>query len=279
VHPILFKIFDHPITTFGVMVMFGVVAASLWLGGALRRLGVEQRDAVGDLVTATLISGFLGARILYLIIHPEAYHGLLSIVALWEGGIVSYGGFFGGALGGVWFARRHHLPFVRLGDAVLPALALGQAFGRVGCLLVGDDYGRPWDGPWAVTFSRLEGGLIPNHLVGVPLHPSQIYLSLMNLAIFGITAWLFARRRFDGQVLTATMLLYSVGRFLIEYTRGDDVERGSLGALSTAQWWSLGTAVLAVVLMLRFAARARKSAASAEPGAPDAAADAASVSS
>jgi phosphatidylglycerol:prolipoprotein diacylglycerol transferase len=256
-YPILFKVFDHPITTFGVMVMLGVVAASLWLGTALRRLGVEQRDAVGDLVTATLISGFLGARILYLIIHPEAYHGVLSIVALWEGGIVSYGGFFGGALGGVWFARRHKMSIARLGDAMLPALALGQAFGRVGCLLVGDDYGKPWDGPWAVTFPALEGGLIPPHLVGVPLHPSQIYLSLMNLAIFGITAWMFARRKFDGQVLAATMVLYAVGRFGIEYTRGDDVERGFLGSLSTAQWWSLGTAVLAALLFLRFRSRGR----------------------
>jgi phosphatidylglycerol:prolipoprotein diacylglycerol transferase len=257
-HPILFKIFDHPITTFGVMVMLGVVTASLWLGTALRRLGVERREAVGDLVTVTLISGFLGARILYLIIHPEAYHGVLSIIALWEGGIVSYGGFFGGAAGAIWFARKNHLTVSRLGDAMLPALALGQAFGRVGCLLVGDDYGKPWDGPWAVTFSKIEGGLIPEHLIGVPLHPSQIYLSLMNLAIFGVTAWMFGRRRFDGQVLAATMLLYAIGRFCIEYTRGDDFERGSLGALSTAQWWSLGTAALAVLLYARFRALGRR---------------------
>lgn len=257
-HPILFKIFDHPITTFGVMVMLGVIAASLWLGSALRRLGVERREAVGDLVTVTLISGFLGARILYMVIHPEAYHGLLSIFALWEGGIVSYGGFFGGALGAMWFAKKHHISIPRLGDAMLPALALGQAFGRVGCLLVGDDYGKPWNGPWAVTFAKIEGGLIPDHLIGVPLHPSQIYLSLMNLALFGVTAWMFGRRRFDGQVLTATMVLYAIGRFLIEFTRGDDIERGYLGSLSTAQWWSVGTAVLAALLYVRFRARARR---------------------
>jgi len=140
---------------------------------------------------------------------------------------------------------------------VLPALALGQAFGRVGCLLVGDDYGKPWDGPWAVTFPALEGGLIPPHLIGVPLHPSQIYLSLMNLAIFFITAWMFTRRKFDGQVMAATMVLYAIGRFLVEFTRGDDIERGFLGSLSTAQWWSLGTAALAAILFLRFRARGR----------------------
>jgi phosphatidylglycerol:prolipoprotein diacylglycerol transferase len=256
--PLPFRIFEHEelvVRAFGVMTMLGVIAGFLWLARALRRIGVTERDAVGDLVTICVLTGFIGARWLYLVVHPEAWHGPLSLIAVWEGGIVSYGGFFGGALGGMWYARRHSIPIPRLGDAVLPALALGQAFGRIGCFLVGDDYGKPWDGPWAVRFPRVEGGLIPEHLVGVPLHPAQIYLSLMNLALFGITAYIFSRRRFDGQVLAATMALYSLGRFLVEYTRGDDIERGALGALSTAQWWSLGTAALAGLLYVRFRRR------------------------
>ncbi|MHC5212243.1 MAG: prolipoprotein diacylglyceryl transferase [Planctomycetota bacterium] len=263
-HPILFKVplpfsvFGHDefvLQSFGVMTMLGVLAGALWLVRALRRIGLEERDAVGDLVTVCVLSGFLGARMLYVAVHPEVWHGPISLIAVWEGGIVSYGGFFGGALGGMWYARRHKIPVSRLGDAVLPALALGQVFGRIGCLLVGDDYGKPWDGAWAVRFPRVEGGLIPEHLVGVPLHPAQIYLSLMNLVIFLITAWLFTRRRFDGQVLAATMALYAIGRFLVEYTRGDDAERGGVGALSTAQWWSLGTIALAGVLYTRFRRR------------------------
>jgi phosphatidylglycerol:prolipoprotein diacylglycerol transferase len=264
-HPILFKIpLPFPIfgaeefllRSFGVLTMLGVLAGFVWLSLALRRIGVDGAEATGDLVTICVLTGFLGARWLYLAIHPEAWEGPLSLIAVWQGGIVSYGGFFGGALGGMWYARRHRIPIPRLGDAVLPALILGQAFGRIGCFLVGDDYGKPWDGPWAVSFPRVEGGLIPEHLIGVPLHPAQIYLSLMNLAIFGITAWLFARRRFDGQVLAATMALYAVGRFLVEYTRGDDVERGALGALSTAQWWSIGTLLLTGLLYTRFRRRA-----------------------
>jgi phosphatidylglycerol:prolipoprotein diacylglycerol transferase len=259
-HPILFKIplpgfGDFPVRSFGVMTMLGVLAGAVWLSRALRRVGVTQPDAVGDLVTLCVLCGFLGARLIYVAVHPEVWHGPVSLIAVWEGGIVSYGGFFGGALGGMWYARRHRIPIPRLGDVVLPALALGQVFGRIGCFLVGDDYGRPWDGPWAVRFPRVEGGLIPEHLVGVPLHPAQLYLSLMNLAIFGAAAWLFARRRFDGQVLAATMALYAVGRFGVEYTRGDDVERGALGALSTAQWWSLGTIVMAGLLYARFRRR------------------------
>ncbi len=278
-HPILHTfhgvpwIGDLPIRSFGVMVMLGVLAGSWWLSGALRSLGVAARDATGDLVTLCIVTGFLGARWTYLAIHPEAWHGPLSLVALWEGGIVSYGGFFGGVAGLLWYARRHRVPALRLADALAPALFLGQAFGRIGCFLVGDDYGRPWDGPWAVRFPRVEGGLIPDKLVDVPLHPAQLYLSLMNVVIFLVAARAFRRRRFDGEILALVMLLYGVGRFLVEFTRGDDAARGFLGELSTAQWLSLATLALAVILRLRLPRGATGAAAAPEgpaggPGGP-----------
>ena len=260
-HPILFKL-DLPwlgertIGTFGVMVMLGVIAGSLWLARALKRLGVTDRDAASDLVTAAVITGLLGARWTYLAIHPDALQSPIDLIALWKGGIVSYGGFFGGALGAIWGAKRRHVSVRLIGDALMPALFLGQAFGRIGCFLVGDDYGKPWDGPWAVTFPRIEGSLIPEELIGVPLHPSQLYLSLMNVLIFLSMAWLFRRRRWDGQVLVTTMMLYAVGRFLVEFTRGDDAARGVYDNLSTAQWWSLATFAVGALLWLRWRARA-----------------------
>lgn len=254
-HPILHTfhdlpwVGDLPIRSFGVMVMLGVLAGAWWLRGALRRIGVEQRDAAGNLVTVAVITGLLFARWTYLLIHPEAWHGPISLIAFWEGGIVSFGGFLGGAVGAFWFARRHGLSFALLGDALLPALFLGQTFGRIGCFLVGDDYGRPWAGPWAVRFPALAGSLIPEHLVGVPLHPAQLYLSAMSLGIFLTTAALFRRRAYDGQVLVTAMMMFAVGRFLLEYTRGDDAARGIYGPLSSAQWAAL--VVLAVALLSR----------------------------
>jgi phosphatidylglycerol:prolipoprotein diacylglycerol transferase len=125
----------------------------------------------------------------------------------------------------------------------------------VGCFLVGDDYGSRWNGPWAVRFPRIEGSLIPDDLINVPLHPSQLYLCLMNVLIFSSMAWLFSRRRWEGQVAVTTMFLYSVGRFLIEYTRGDDEARGIYGVFSTSQWWSLVTAVLALIVYVRIRGR------------------------
>jgi phosphatidylglycerol---prolipoprotein diacylglyceryl transferase len=259
-HPILFEIGGFELKSFGVMVMLGVLAGSWWLGRALQRLGVADRDATGDLITVSILLGFLGARLMYLAVHPEAFHAWYSPIALWEGGIVSYGGFFGGALGAILWARRRRVSIPKLGDAMLPALFLGQTFGRIGCFLVGDDYGRPWDGPWAVAFPDIEGSLMPRDLLGVPLHPTQLYLSGMDLVIFLLMAWLFARRRFDGQVMTVTMALYAVGRFLVEFTRGDDEARGIYGRFSTAQWISIVLLPLAIVLYVRFRSGARAAA-------------------
>ena len=255
-HPILYTfpsswpvLGDLPLRSFSVMVLMGVLIAAWWAGRALRAMGVDQPGAVDHLLRNALIFGFLGARLLYVVVHPEVYTDIVSLIAVWQGGIVSYGGFFGGALGAWFFARRWKIPYARLGDAALPALFLGQVFGRIGCLLVGDDHGTPWDGPWAITFHAKEGCLIPPDLIGVPLHPSQIYLSLMNLVIFLTLVPLVKRRRFDGQVMGIGMMMYAVGRFLVEMTRGDDVARGIYGALSTSQWVSVATFALGIFVL------------------------------
>lgn len=261
-HPILFRfpewLGSFPVRSFSVMVLVGVLVAGWWLGRRFKQIGLEQEGALDKFVFWVLVSGFVGARLTYVAVHPEVYENIVSLVAVWKGGIVSYGGFFGGAVGGWLFARAHGIPFARLADVGLPALALGQVFGRIGCLLVGDDHGRPWDGPWAITFPANEHSLIPPELVGVPLHPSQVYLSLMNVVIFVSAAWLWKRRKFDGQVAGVTMLLYALGRFSVEMTRGDDNARGIYGAFSTAQWWSLVTAALALLLLLAMQRKHRR---------------------
>ncbi|GJM21113.1 MAG: prolipoprotein diacylglyceryl transferase [Planctomycetota bacterium] len=253
-YPILFRLPEwlghFPVRSFSMMVLIGVLLAGRWAGKRFKQIGIEKDGALDEFVFWVLITGFVGARLTYVAVHPDVYRNIVSLVAVWEGGIVSYGGFFGGAIGGWFFARKHGVPFARLADVGLPALSLGQIFGRIGCLLVGDDHGRPWDGPWSVTFTGKPESLIPPELVGVPLHPSQIYLSLMNVVIFSAALWVWKRRRFDGQVAGVTMLLYALGRFLVEFTRGDDRARGIYGAFSTAQWWSLVTAGLAVLLLL-----------------------------
>jgi len=257
-HPILYRFPEWipllgglPLRSFSVMVLIGVLMGAWYVGRAFKAQGINAPGAVDHLLRNALIFGFIGARILYLIIHPAAYENVVSLIAVWQGGIVSYGGFFGGAFGAWLMARAWKIPYTRLGDAGIPALLLGQVFGRIGCLLVGDDHGAPWDGPWAITFTAQEGGLIPPDLLGVPLHPSQIYLSLMNLIIVLILVAISRRRRFDGQVFAWGLILYALGRFLVEMTRGDDVARGIYGAFSTSQWVSVGTMVIGITMLLK----------------------------
>jgi len=263
-HPILFRfpeawplIGDFPIRSFSVMVLIGVLVGAGWARRNLFRDQGDQADAQFDaLLWRCLVFGFIGARLLYVTVHPEVLHGPLSLIAFWEGGLVSYGGFFGGAFGGLLFCRKFKLRYTAVSDVVLPSLCLGQVFGRIGCLLVGDDQGSPWDGPWAITFQAKPDSLIPPELFGVPLHPSQIYLSLMNVAIFVITASVLRKRRFIGQTTTLVMMLYAVGRFSIEFTRGDDAARGIYGMFSTSQWASLFTVAVAAFWYRRLSQKA-----------------------
>lgn len=290
--PYLFKI-ELPIVgefilrSFGMMVLLGAVSGLVYLRHAFRKLGVPGEDPVSTAAFRILLCGFIGARTLYLIVHPDAARGILAPIAVWEGGLVSYGGFFGGAFGAWLFARKVRMPLLRLGDAILVALVLGQVFGRIGCLLVGDDHGRPWDGPLAITFPSVgvdpatglklgpEGSLFPRQWLDVPVHPSQLYLSAMNLVLFVIGAWLFTRRRFDGQVSAVLMMLYAVGRFAIEGTRGDDQARGvyTVAALdlSTAQWISLAVFAIGMIVYARQRARPEARAGPAAAAAPAAA--------
>lgn len=282
-HPILWSfpegwplIGGFPIRSFSVMVLVGVLAASWWIRRQLFSTGAKDDDASFDhLLRNSLIAGFLGARLTYVAIHPEVFDGkdlfdrAVTLIAVWQGGIVSYGGFFGGTVGMWMWCKARKFSFAKLADVMAPALILGQVFGRIGCLLVGDDHGSIWlDGPeWLVVrFPDIPHSLMPRELIDQPLHPSQIYLSLMNLVIFIIVAARYRKRRYEGQTAAWTMALYAVGRFLVEFTRGDFAARGGFSLadsstieaqsfLSTAQVWSVITLGIAVWAMVKLRGR------------------------
>src|SRR5262249_50563212 len=122
-----------------------------------------------------------------------------------------YGGFIGGIVASAFFFRAHpELPFWQAADLCAPAIALGQAIGRIGCLMAGDDYGRPSQVAWAVTFTDPDAARLGGAPLGVPLHPVQLYESLVCLALFAFLVWLARRKRFDGQIILAYTLLYAV---------------------------------------------------------------------
>lgn len=254
-YPILGEPFGIPIRSFGVMVALAFTAALLLATRAARRTGRVDPDAIGDLLVWVMVGGILGARVLYVIVHwPDQFAGrpLWEALAIWKGGLVSYGGFLGAFVAGWIFTRRRRIDLVTLGDVCMPAVLLGQSIGRIGCLLVGDDYGRPApDLPWAITFPDDPDSLLPPDLRGVPLHPTQIYMMLMAFTVFLILYVVQRRQRYRGQVFFLALVLYPIGRSICEVFRGDDLERGIYFGISTSQWISIPVCLIGLAGLIR----------------------------
>lgn len=261
---------DGRLTTFGLMVVLGFLAGTFLLYRlAERRAHDPERQLPGysALPTWILIGILAGARLLYVLVEvgqgSEIGRQLLAepwrIVAIWEPGLVMYGGTIGGLLGGLLCCRKHDLPFWHALDLGLVAGFLGLGFGRIGCILVGDDYGKVVpDGshlpfPVAVTVPDPlpSGSLFPPELAGQTLYATQLWMSANAFLLCGIGLWLLSRRRFQGQVALTLFVLYAVGRFTIESFRGDEGRGLWMGGLSTSQLISIVFGVGSLVLLLR----------------------------
>lgn len=242
IYPVLFRIGDFEVTSFGVLVAIGALVG-LWLfQRELRRSGLPD-DGL-DAAVAGVIGGMAGAKLLWVLEHlgeEPAIDLLLS-----RGGMSWFGGFAGGVLAGLVVMQRKRLPKVAVLAGATPALAVGHAIGRIGCFLVGDDYGRPTDLPWGVAFPA---GLPPTT---VPVHPTQLYeaAALVPLA-FLLFRWRRHGRR-DTWVLGAYLLLAGAIRFTIEFLR---VNERVVGVLSVAHLASLAVIAIGTALLLKNAVR------------------------
>ena len=174
-YPVLFRIGDFEVTSFGVLVAIGALVGIWVFGRELARSGLPETAANAAVVG--VMGGFIGAKLLWTV----EFAGQDSVTNLLfsRGGFSWFGGFLGGVGSGLWILRRHRVPLVPALAAATPALAIGHAIGRIGCFLVGDDYGRPSDLPWAVAFPE---GLPPTT---VRVHPTQLY----EAAALAALAW------------------------------------------------------------------------------------------
>lgn len=244
-HPILIQFGPLTLYTYGLLVAMAFLAG---LGLALRqakREGIDPQQVM-DLAFYVVIAAIGGSRLLYVLMNPGHYlQEPLSIFKIWEGGLVFYGGLLFALPISALYVIKKHLTLATMADIFAPSLALGHAIGRWGCFFAGCCYGKPTDLPWAITFTDPHS-LAPR---GIPLHPTQIYESAMNLSIFFLLLAFQGRKRHPGQVFWLYLLLYSIGRFLIEYLRGD--ERGMLLGLSTSQFLGIFLALLAILMLLR----------------------------
>ena len=168
-----------------------------------------------------------------------------------KGGLVFYGGLIGAAVACILYTRLKQLPLWKVADIMAPSIALGYVFGRIGCLMNGCCYGRACNMPWAITFPAGH----ETHPLGepaTPVHPTQIYESLLNLFLYLGLAWLYRRKKYDGQVFSVYLVSYAVLRSTVEIFRGDyPAYQHFLGGWATpAQLVSIG--ILAAGLILIF---------------------------
>lgn len=242
-----FQLGSFSVTWYGLC-----VAAGFWLGAwtAARRApraGIRA-DTVWDLLWVLIVAGIVGARVLYVATYWERdfkNEPWSEVLMVHHGGLVFHGGFVGATLAGFAWCRLKKVPGWRMADILAPGLALGHAIGRIGCLINGCCYGRRCDLPWSIRYPGSYG------LPDARLHPTQVYETLLGLALAAGLAWWFGRRKFEGQVFALYLLAYAVIRSFVELFRGDyPASTITLGFLTPAHWVSLGLFGLGIILYL-----------------------------
>jgi phosphatidylglycerol:prolipoprotein diacylglycerol transferase len=242
VFPRLFQIGSFSAPTYGFLVSTGVLIG-LWISVRnSRRQGINADDA-WNLGIVSVLAGLVGAKLLYFINDWDFYTAHPREIFTWNT-MQAAGVFSGGLLAALaafaWYMRKHHMPAMATSDAFSPGLAFGHAIGRLGCFAAGCCWGRPTDHAWGVTFKNP----LAHELVGTPLNqrlePTQLFEFAVELANFFILTWMLKRKRFDGQVFAAYLILYGVARYFLEYLR-DDPGRGSVfgGIMSGTQLISI----------------------------------------
>lgn len=242
-HPDLFEIGGMQIHSYGFFIALGYVCALL-LGRWLAKSRGFDPAPFMDVAFIAIVSGVVGARILYVITSPAYFiEHPTEILDFWNGGLVFYGGFILATVACVSYGLWRKMPLWPSTDIVLVGVAFAHAFGRLGCFFAGCCHGSVCALPWGMVNNS---SFVPSALRGVPLHPVQLYESLLLFALTGLLAWLvYSRKLRDGSPALIYLAGYAVIRFLMEMFRGDE-DRGYVlgGLLSTSQGIALGLLIL-----------------------------------
>ncbi|MBI2608893.1 MAG: prolipoprotein diacylglyceryl transferase [Deltaproteobacteria bacterium] len=241
--PILFKIvlpfLNIPIEvrSYGIMIALGFLLMLPLITRLAKKEGIHSNTFI-DIAFWSLLWGLIGARILFIITNLHEYiQEPLRIFALWEGGLVFYGGLIGGALTIIFYCKKKNIPLWKMLDVAAPGVAFVHMFGRLGCVLAGCCFGKPTTLPWGISFHLEESFARPLH---TPLHPTQLYEALALFFVFLLLYfYLSSRKKFDGQMVLVYFILYSIFRFTNEFFRGDEIRGFVFGWVSTSQFISL----------------------------------------
>jgi len=239
--PVCFYIGSKAVYWYGVLVAAGFLACV----AHLTMVGIREGREPGfgsDLAFWLMLFGIIGARLAYVVANIGYYwQDPLAIIRVDQGGLIYYGGFIGAFIAGVVFARIKKIDILALADFAVSALPLGHAFGRLGCFLNGCCYGAVTSMPWGVAQQE------------AVRHPVQLYEAFYNFVLYLLLIPVYRRRKRNGEVLALYCIFYPLGRFLLEFFRGD--ERLGWHGVSYAKIISLG--LIAVGLVIWFAVSRR----------------------
>ncbi len=255
----------EPITSFGVMMLLSFLTGGYLLRAELGRLG-EDPEKAWDLVFMAVIGGILGAKGYYILLNYERLAVDASGLIFSRGGLVWYGGFLLATVLVIWEIRRRELPLAKTADAAAPALALAYAVGRVGCFLVGDDWGRPTDSWVGIAFPQgapptrvdiieqefgitVDPALVEQYGQIVPVHPTQLYEVGLSTLIFFFLWRIRRTTRPEGKLFMMWLALAGLERLLVEFLRAKDDR--FFGVLTLAQVISLGIVAVGVIGVAR----------------------------
>lgn len=239
-HPELVRLGPLTINWYGVMLALAFLIG-IWTAGRRAPLAGISSEKVVDAGLWLILGGIIGARTFYVVSYWDTLMAnplfprapWTEVFMVQRGGLVYYGGLIGASLACIAFVRRRRLPLWKVADIFAPSIALGYAFGRIGCLFRGCCYGRACDLPWAIHFP------LEHDTAGRAVHPTQLYDSLLSLAFYVGLALLYRRKRFDGQVFATYLMGYALLRSFVELFRGDYSVQQLHGGLTPAQGWSM----------------------------------------
>ncbi len=236
--PVLWSYGPLKLYGYGFMIVLGAVVVARLLWSRREKMGLRDEESYWALINIAALSGFLGGKLLFL-----AQYG-------WQGGLTvmngysSFGGFISVPLAIYAFARWKKIPFLKLADYMFLLAISWHVFGRLGCFLAGCCYGRPTTMPWGVVF-RDTRSMVPPELLGLHLHPTQLYEALGNLliaaALYRLLLKIEAGKYKPGLVVAGHLAAYGTLRFALESVRGDDLP----SALGLTQGQAMGLALIA----------------------------------
>lgn len=245
--------------SYGFMLALAFVAATLFAARQAGKKGID-RAVIYDLVLYILAGSLIGARLLFVALNFAYYRAHpVDIFKLWEGGLVLYGGIVFGFVAGIIYLRHARAAVWKIADIIAPALALGIAIGRIGCFLNGCCYGSL--SRWGISYpaadnppvfaEQVRQGIIPSSASrSLPVLPTQLYESLICLALFGVLLWAGKRERhFDGYLFWLFIMLYSVQRFFMEGVRYYE-ENFFVGSLTVGQILSVFFFLVALAVII-----------------------------